>query len=212
MKIIYFISYLIKGSIRKAAGKITDWSCKAHSICDKRTYFTMNATVGNFPRNKNKIKIGEDSVIEGKLVVFKYGGEIIVGNNVYIGLNSNIWSGEQVIIGNNVLISHNVNVIDTNSHEIDHVERAERFRNLVKHGHPKDKASIVTSKIKIEDYVWISFGATVLKGVTIGEGAIVAANAVVTKDVLPYTMVAGNPAKVVKQLNPISTYKSQSNL
>jgi acetyltransferase-like isoleucine patch superfamily enzyme len=207
MKIIYFISYLIKGFIRKTAGKVTDWSCKAHSICGKKSYFTMNAAIGNFPRNKNKIKIGKDCVIEGKLVVFKYGGEIIVGDNVYIGLNSNVWSGEQVIIGSNVLISHNVNVIDTNSHEIDHIERAERFRRLVKYGHPKDKASIVTSKIKIGDYVWISFGATVLKGVTIGEGSIIAANAVVTKDVAPFTMVAGNPAKVVKQLNPNSTYK-----
>lgn len=212
MKIIFFISYLIKGLIRKSAGKITDWSCKAHSICDRGTYFTMSATVGNFPRNKNKVKIGKACVIEGKLVVLKYGGQIIVGDNVYIGLNSNIWSGEQVIIGDNVLISHNVNVIDTNSHEIDHIERAERFKNLVKHGQPKDKASIVTGKIKIGDYVWISFGASVLKGVTIGEGAIVAANAVVTKDILPFTMVAGNPAKVVKQLNPNSTYKSKFDL
>lgn len=209
MKIIYFISYLIKGLIRKIAGKITDWSCKMYSICGKETYFTMYALIGNFPRNKNKIKIGNNSVVEGKLVVFKYGGEIIIGDNVYIGLNSNIWSGEQVTIGNNILISHNVNIIDTNSHEIDHIERAERFRSLVKYGHPKDKASIITNKIKIGDYVWISFGATVLKGVSIGEGAIIAANAVVTKDVAPFTLVAGNPAKVVKQLNPNSTYKPQ---
>ena len=208
MRIIYFISYLIKGLIRKTAGKITDWSCKAYSICDSGTYFTMSAAVGNYPRDKSKVKIGKDSLIEGKLVVLKYGGEIIVGDNVYIGLNSNIWSGEQVLIGNNILISHNVNIIDTNSHEIDHIERAERFRSIVKYGQPKDKASIITSKITIGDYVWISFGATVLKGVSIGEGAIIAANAVVTKDVAPFTMVAGNPAKVVKQLDSISTYKS----
>jgi len=207
MRIIYFISFLIKGLVRKISGQITDWSCKAHSICGEKTYFTMNAAIGNFPRNMNKIIIGKDSVIEGKLVVFKYGGQINIGNNVYIGLHSNIWSGEQVVIGNNVLISHNVNVIDTNSHEIDHVERAERFRSLVKNGHPVDKASIITSQIKIGDYVWISFGATILKGVTVGEGAIIAANAVVTKDVEPFTMVAGNPAKVVKHLNPNSIYK-----
>jgi len=210
MKIIYLISYLIKGLIRKVSGKITDWSCKMYSICDEGTYFKMNASIGNFPRDRNKIKIGKNSVIEGKLVVFNYGGEIIIGDNVYIGVNSNVWSGEQVILGNNILISHNVNIIDTNSHEIDHIERAERFKSLVIHGHPRNKASIITSKIFVKDYVWISFGATILKGVTIGEGAIVAANAVVTKDVPSFTLVAGNPAIVVKKLNPISNYKLNS--
>jgi acetyltransferase-like isoleucine patch superfamily enzyme len=200
MRALFFISYLFKGAIRKIAGKITDWSCKMYTLCGKGTYFKMNASIGNFPRDRKKIKIGINSVIEGKLVVFNYGGEIIIGDNVYVGLNSNIWSGEKVIIGNDILISHNVNIIDTNSHEIDHIERAERFKNLIKYGHPKDKASIITSSIKIEDYVWISFGATVLKGVTIGKGAIIAANAVVTKDVPPFTLVAGNPARIVKQL------------
>ena len=65
-------------------------------------------------------------------------------------------------------------------------------------------------KINVKDYVWISFGATILKGVTIGEGAIVAANAVVTKDVPAFTLVAGNPAIVVKKLNPVSNYKLNS--
>jgi len=209
MNIIYFISYLLSGATRRVAGKVIDWSCKAFTTCDEGAYFKMNGFVENNSKDKNKIKIGKNSVIEGRLVVFNYGGEIIVGDNVYIGKHSNIWSGEQVEIGNNVLISHNVNVIDTNSHEIDHIERAERFRNLVKYGHPKDKASVITSKIKIGDYVWISFGASVLKGVTIGQGAIIAANAVVTKDVPPFTIVAGNPAREIKQLDPNSSYNSQ---
>jgi acetyltransferase-like isoleucine patch superfamily enzyme len=52
----------------------------------------------------------------------------------------------------------------------------------------------------IEDDVWISFNVSVLKGVTIGKGAIIAANTVVTKDVEPYTMVGGNPSKVIKKI------------
>ena len=64
-----------------------------------------------------------------------------------------------------------------------------------------EKKNITTSPITIKDYAWISFGATILKGVTIGRGAIVSANAVVTKDVPDFTMVAGNPAKTVKDLN-----------
>lgn len=212
MKTLYYLSYILKGGIRKIAGLITDWSCKMHSICGKGTFFKMTAAIGNFPRDKNKIIIGKHSVIEGKLVVFNYGGSISIGDNVYVGVNSNIWSGEEVQIGNNILISHSVNIIDTNSHEIDHVERSERFKSLVKYGHPIDQASIVAEKIVIEDYAWISFGAAVLKGVTIGKGAIVAANATVVKDVPPFTLVAGNPAKEIKKLNPESVYAKLNNL
>ena len=58
--------------------------------------------------------------------------------------------------------------------------------------------------MRIEDCAWICFKASILKGVTIGRGAIVAAGAVVTKDVAPYTMVAGNPARFVKRLESTS--------
>ena len=57
----------------------------------------------------------------------------------------------------------------------------------------------------IEDGAWIGEGSTILKGVRVGYGAVVAAQAVVTKDVPPYTVVAGNPAKVVKQLDMSGT-------
>ena len=58
-----------------------------------------------------------------------------------------------------------------------------------------------SAPIVIEDNVWIGEYATILKGVTIGKGAVVASHAVVTKDVPPYTIVAGNPARVVKELH-----------
>jgi acetyltransferase-like isoleucine patch superfamily enzyme len=110
------------------------------------------------------------------------------------------------VVGNHVLIAHNVNIVDTNSHEIPHIERAERYIELITKGYPVEKASIQTAPITIEDYVWISFNATILKGVTIGKGAIVAAGAVVTKDVPPFTIVAGNPAVVVKTLEEQKQY------
>ncbi|MFN7691728.1 MAG: DapH/DapD/GlmU-related protein, partial [Bacteroidota bacterium] len=63
------------------------------------------------------------------------------------------------------------------------------------------KGNIASKPIVIHDKVWISFNAIILKGVTIGEGAVVAAGSVVTKDVAPYTMVAGNPAKFIKNVS-----------
>jgi galactoside O-acetyltransferase len=64
----------------------------------------------------------------------------------------------------------------------------------------KDWSSVATAPIRICDYVWLGFDVVVLKGVTIGEGAIVGARAVVTHDVPPWTIVAGNPARVVKEI------------
>ena len=66
--------------------------------------------------------------------------------------------------------------------------------------HSKDWSSVKTKPIKVCKDSWIGMNALILKGVTIGEGAIVAASSVVTKDVPPFTVVAGNPAKEVKKL------------
>lgn len=161
--------------------------------------FYSQAQVFNHAADPSLIVIDTNTNVRGNILVFNYGGKITIGKNCYIGEGTNIWSGDKISIGNNVLISHNVNIVDTNSHELNSIERTDRYTQLIKYGPWKDKGSIDTAPIKIEDYVWISFNVIILKGVTIGEGAIVAAGSVVTKDVPAYSMVAGNPAKVIKQ-------------
>lgn len=162
--------------------------------------FSKEADVENLAQNRNRIIIGEGTFIRGKLIVWPYSDGITIGKNCYIGINSQIWSGEKIVIGDNVLISHNVTIIDSDSHEIDHIERSESYKTLLKKGHPKTKGNIKTSPIYIEDYVWISYNVSILKGVKIGQGAIIAAGAVVTTDVSEFTMVAGNPARMIKSL------------
>lgn len=203
MKLIFFFSYLIKTGFRKTLNIITDLACKNDVTFAKGVRFTMYAKVENISKKIDNIFIGKNTIVEGRLLVFKYGGKIVIGKNVYIGIGSNIWSGESVQIGNNVLISHNVNIVDTNSHELNYMERAEGYESLIKNGHPKNKANIITGRIVIEDHVWISFGAIILKNVRIGKGAIIAAGSVVTKDVPAFSTVAGNPARVVKQIEVI---------
>lgn len=200
IKVVFFIFYWINKGFTKILDIFSTYSNSYFVTFKSGVKFKFGAKVENLSKNKDNIGIGKKTVVEGRLLVFNYGGSIKIGDYVYIGAGSNIWSGESIIIGNNVLISHNVNIIDTNSHEIDHLERAERYIELLEYGHPSNKASIVTRPIIIEDYVWISFGASILKGVTIGKGAIIAAGAVITKDVPPYTVVAGNPAVVVRYL------------
>lgn len=165
-------------------------------------YFLDGAIVINLSNNINNIIIGKNSYINGELKTLIYGGKITIGENSYVGLSTKVWSGEHISIGNNVLISHNVHIIDTTSHEINHLERAESFSNTVeKGGNYTVKGSVKTSPIIIEDYVWINFNVIILKGVTIGKGAIIAAGSVVTKDVQAFVLVGGNPAKVIKTLN-----------
>lgn len=185
-------------AVRFLKSKIIDFANKGKCECEESVKFTRTSTVFNLLNDPSKIKILKQTIVEGELFIFKYGGEIKIGSNSYIGHGSRIWSGEKIVIGNNVLVSHNVNIVDTNAHEMNSLERKNGYLNLQRHGHPSDKGSIETSPIIIHDNVWISFNATILKGVTIGEGAIVGANSVVTKNIPPYTLVVGNPAKAIK--------------
>jgi acetyltransferase-like isoleucine patch superfamily enzyme len=162
--------------------------------------FYIESKIHNFQKDPEKILVGDNTHIRGELLLFKYGGSISIGDNCYMGEGSRIWSGDKVTIGNNVLISHNVNIIDTNSHELDYEERSERYKDLIANGHWNEKGSIHTEPIHIGDDVWISFGAIILKGLSIGRGSIVAAGAVVTENVPEFVVVAGNPAKIVKKL------------
>jgi acetyltransferase-like isoleucine patch superfamily enzyme len=170
-----------------------------YNITNYGATFYPEATVSN-GQDRSKITVGKGSHIRGILLVFKYGGKIIIGENCHIGDHSRIWSGESVTIGNFVQISHNVNIMDTNAHELDAIERAERWMDLLQNGAWKDKGNVITAPVVIGDYTWICLNATILRGVNIGKGAIIAAGSVVTKDVPEYTLVAGNPAKVVKTL------------
>ena len=90
-------------------------------------------------------------------------------------------------IGRNCLIAANVSLLDSDGHGVSLADRA--------------MANPVSEPIVIEDNVWIGANAMVLKGVTIGRGAIVAAGSVVTRDVAPMTLVGGNPARLIKALD-----------
>jgi acetyltransferase-like isoleucine patch superfamily enzyme len=165
-------------------------------------HFWVGARVYNVRRDRKSIVIGKNSYISGELKTLNYGGNIIIGEHCFIGPSSKVWSGESISIGNRVLISHNVHIIDTNSHEINYMERSSSFINSISHGgNYLEKGSVQTGRIIIEDDVWISFNCIILKGVHIGRGAIVAAGSVVTKDVAPFTLVGGNPAKQIKELD-----------
>jgi maltose O-acetyltransferase len=114
-----------------------------------------------------------------------YGYNITVGKNFYCNFNCIFLDCNKITIGDRVIFGPNVQIYTVN-HELDPT-----LRNGTKG--PETAKPVV-----IKDDVWIGGGAIIMSGVTIGEGSTVAAGAVVTKDVEPYTVVGGNPAKFIK--------------
>jgi len=171
------------------------------AVVGNMSKFYTESKIRNHQNKRDSMLIGDNSHVRGELLVFAHGGKILIGDNSYIGEGTRIWSANLVDIGNDVLISHGCNIIDSDSHEIDLEERSAGFRNMVKHGHSTVKPNVKSEPIIIADHAWLSYNVSVLKGVTIGYGAIVAAGSVVTKDVPPYALVGGNPAVVIKYLN-----------
>lgn len=163
--------------------------------------FHPESELVNLSNDKNRIVIGANTQIRGEVTLYGYARMLKIGDNCYIGRGSIIRAGEELIIGDDVLISHNVTIMDTDSHEIDCKERSESYKKMLTFGHPTQKGNVVTRPIHIKNYVWIGYNCCILKGVTIGEGAILAAGSVVTRDVPSYTIVAGNPAVVIKKLD-----------
>jgi acetyltransferase-like isoleucine patch superfamily enzyme len=166
-------------------------------VLGAETQLLDGARIHNFRGAAASIAIGDGCRVAGELLVFAHGGQIRIGNACYIGQNSRIWSARSVSIGNHVLISHNVNIHDTNSHAMSAAARRAHIDAIFRRGHPADLPDVADAPITIGDDVWIGFNAIVLKGVNIGRGAVVGAGSVVTKDVAPFSVVVGAPARVV---------------
>lgn len=117
----------------------------------------------------------------GAYIEIVNGGKLTIGQGACnVGLT--IMCAKEVTIGNGVRIGRNVSIRDWNG---PHVILNDRYRNH--------------APVHIEDHVWLCTGCTIMPGVTVGEGSVVAANATVTKDVPPHSLVGGSPAKVLKE-------------
>jgi acetyltransferase-like isoleucine patch superfamily enzyme len=149
---------------------------------------------------------GENCVLDGRFVFERDQGEIRIGNNTFIG-GSTLICARKIEIGDDVLISWGCTIIDNDAHATSWEHRKNDvadWRRGIMDGNPgqhKDWSHVAMAPIRIGDKAWIGFNSIILKGVTIGEGAVVGAGSVVTTDVPPYSVVAGNPARIVKELS-----------
>lgn len=171
------------------------------SQIDSTAWISDGAEIHNNSRPKDKIRIGANSRIMGQLFLFDAAGAIQIGRECFVGPNSKIWSAKRIKIGDRVLISHNVNIHDNISHPVDAKIRHVEFVRFYQSG-VHDDVDLRSMEVVIEDDVWIGFNSIVLKGVTIGRGAIIGAGSVVTKNVDPWTINVGNPLRCIEKLEP----------
>ena len=129
--------------------------------------------------------LGDYSVIESFACINNAVGDVIIGDHTRIGLHNTIIG--PVKIGNHVNLAQGITVTALN-HNFDDTEKR------------IDEQGVSPKPVTIEDDVWVGANAVILPGVTIGNHCVVAAGAVVTKDVPPHSLVAGVPAKVIKQI------------
>lgn len=145
----------------------------------------------------NRIRIGADSIVRCRIDFDSPMGEVSIGDRCYLGA-SHLVCHSGISIGDDVIISWGVTIVDHDSHSVLWRHRRHDVRDWSRG--KKDWNAVAIAPVSVGNKAWIGFGASILKGVKIGEGAVIGARAVVTKDVRPYTVVAGNPARVVRQL------------
>ena len=168
----------------------------------------FNITNNRLTGNQNyKVEIGKECLLGTQIFLESSDAKVSIGERVFMG-NSKIISKTSVTLGNDILVAWGVTFYDNDSHSLDFFYRDEDIRQVYKDfinekgNYLKNKNwSVVNSKpILICDHVWIGAESMILKGVTVGEGAIIGARSVVTKDVPPYEIVAVNPARIIKYL------------
>ena len=164
-------------------GRFADVVSRAIQLCVQ-----MNATATNVDQVRNQLSAIIGSPIDASTTIFppfytNFGRSIRIGKNVFINHACSFLDIGGITIEDEVQIGPRVNLTSEN-HPLD----------------PTDRQTLIPKPIVIKRNAWIGAGATILPGVTVGENAVVAAGAVVSRDVPHNTVVAGIPAKVVKTL------------
>jgi galactoside O-acetyltransferase len=145
------------------------------------------------------LTIGSNCNVEGLLVFEKSSAQISIGSRAHIGGGTVLAAAIGIEIGDDVLIAFDALIMDHDSHSLLFRERRKDVRDWM--DGKKDWANVEMGRVHISDKAWVGARSIILKGTTIGEGAIVAAGSVVTRDVSPWTIVGGNPAKLIRALS-----------
>jgi acetyltransferase-like isoleucine patch superfamily enzyme len=181
---------LVKSLFLRPKGIFTSslvlWRCKGKVIAESTLIGIRSNRLGLIPFSRGIVEVSSNATFSsGRIVRISHGckifvqGNLSIGEKTYINPNCLIVATKSIIIGSGCAISWNFQVMDTDMH----------------HSTGSDK---VSAPVIIGNQVWIGANVTILKGVEIGDGCIIAAGSVVTKSIPPGSLAGGVPAKVVK--------------
>lgn len=143
------------------------------------------------------LRIGRDSIVNCRVAFDGAGGTVSIGSRCYVGA-STLVCRSSITIEDDVIISWGVTVVDHDSHSPLWSHRRNDVADWMKG--TKNWEHVAVQPVHIEARVWIGFGASILKGVRIGAGSVIGAGSMVTRSVPPNSVVAGNPARVIREI------------
>lgn len=151
-------------------------------------------------KSGGNVSVGDHSLVQGAIVTECKNSIVKIGNNVFIGGGTLFDCVNSITVEDDVLISYDCIFADSDNHSVSYSIRKKDLADW-KNGQQHDWQTTLSSPIKLSKGVWVGARAIVLKGVEIGEGSVVGAGSVVTKDVPPWTIVAGNPARIIREIS-----------
>ena len=175
-----------------------------------RIFEEVNRTIGLSKKLNAAINVNQVRTYLGEII----GEEIDKSTTVFPPFHTNV--GRFIRLGRNVFINHACSFLDLGGITIEDDVMVGPRVNITSENHPvevSERKTLVPDAVVIKRNAWIGAGATILPEVTVGENSVVAAGAIVTKDVPANTVVAGVPAKTIKQIeepNSITNHKEQT--
>lgn len=149
-------------------------------------------------KSDNQIEVGANSLLASRVVYEKSGARLRIGVRSFVGLGL-MSIAESIDIGDDVMVSWGSTIVDHHSHSLRARERINDVERWI--AGQKDWTGVRIVPVKIENRAWVGFNVSLLPGVVVGEGAIIGACSVVTRSVPPWSIAAGNPARVLRELN-----------
>lgn len=150
---------------------------------------------GSTPKD---IVIGNGFRFFSGTLVSQNGGKILIGEHVKFGFNCLVGASESITIGDYSSFADNITIMDNNNHPVNPIDRAIIYQRTAYNSEFRGWKYSDSAPILIGNNVWCGSNVRICKGVTIGDGAVIAANTVVVKDVPSNSVCAGNPGKIVK--------------
>ncbi len=151
-----------------------------------------------FPAGRIGLRVGRGVTFWRTSLAAEENGLIEIGDFCYLA-NASLACTERITLGSHVVVAGGVTVVDSDFHPLSPAGRLADTVALSPRGDRSRRPAFDVRPVVVEDDVWIGYNATILKGVTVGAGAIVAPGAVVVRDVAPGAHVAGNPARPVEE-------------